>query len=314
MTKQKTKKNGERKNTQGEKTRLNILRVSARLFALRGYDGVSLRDIADEADVAASLIIHHFGNKAFLYRETIRHFLSNGDLYMRCITPILKADPADKQASADAVAECVHLFFDCFHGPNRIRHLDWLMLQVVFGRGSVDAIQTLDWIGPAERLFEEFICRVNPEILKEESDVHMEVFFGDVFYAAIVRRLLMAEHGWRDYPLSFLLKWKKTVATNFCLGIGLPAPKYLFPEEKDPDYYKHTRRPDIESGAYAPPATVLPPAAPAAPVKHGDDGNDGGVVLLPLKKKARPARETESRFPRLFPNPFKQSIPNSLPD
>ncbi|MDR3229739.1 MAG: TetR/AcrR family transcriptional regulator, partial [Puniceicoccales bacterium] len=273
MAKQKTKKVSERKNTQGEKTRLNILRVSARLFAQRGYDGVSLRDIADEADVAASLIIHHFGNKAFLYRETVRHFLSNGDLYMRCVTPVIKANPDDKQAAADAVAESVHLFFDSFHGPNRIRHLDWLMLQVVFGRGSVDAFQTLDWIGPAERLFEDFIRRVNPEITKEEADVRMEVFFGDVFYTAVVRKLLLAEHGWREYPIVFLLKWKKVVATNFCLGIGLPAPKYLFPEEKDPDHYKHTHRPDIESDAYTPHSPVPAPELPA-PVEHDDSDND----------------------------------------
>lgn len=47
-------------------TRGHILDAATALFARKGYDATSLRDIAEQADVALSLIDHHFGNKAAL--------------------------------------------------------------------------------------------------------------------------------------------------------------------------------------------------------------------------------------------------------
>ncbi|WP_404476363.1 TetR/AcrR family transcriptional regulator [Novosphingobium sp. BL-52-GroH] len=47
----------------GEATRNQILDVSEILFARNGYQGTSLRDIAQEAGVRMGLVHYHFGNK-----------------------------------------------------------------------------------------------------------------------------------------------------------------------------------------------------------------------------------------------------------
>jgi AcrR family transcriptional regulator len=52
-------------------TRLRILDASERLFAEHGYEGVSLRDIAREADVEVALVSYHFGPKQELFRHVI---------------------------------------------------------------------------------------------------------------------------------------------------------------------------------------------------------------------------------------------------
>ncbi|WP_107314800.1 TetR/AcrR family transcriptional regulator [Burkholderia metallica] len=49
-----------------------ILSSALGLFALRGYHGVSLRDIAQEADVPQGLIGYYFGSKLELYHELFR--------------------------------------------------------------------------------------------------------------------------------------------------------------------------------------------------------------------------------------------------
>lgn len=52
-------------------TREAILRAARRQFAERGYAGATMRSIAAEAGVDASLVVHFFGTKASLLGEAI---------------------------------------------------------------------------------------------------------------------------------------------------------------------------------------------------------------------------------------------------
>lgn len=56
-----------------DKTRERILTVAERLFALRGFDGTSMREIAREAEVPIALVSYHFGGKDELYRAIFTH-------------------------------------------------------------------------------------------------------------------------------------------------------------------------------------------------------------------------------------------------
>ena len=47
----------------------NILRAAERLFATRGFHGVSIRDVADEAGVPLALVGYYYGPKLELYHE-----------------------------------------------------------------------------------------------------------------------------------------------------------------------------------------------------------------------------------------------------
>ncbi|MBE1283312.1 MAG: TetR family transcriptional regulator [Rhodobacteraceae bacterium] len=52
-------------------TRAKILDAAERLFAERGFDGTSMRDIAAEAEVRVGLVSHHAGNKAALFHVVV---------------------------------------------------------------------------------------------------------------------------------------------------------------------------------------------------------------------------------------------------
>lgn len=58
-------------------TREKILRESHKLFADRGFNGVSVREIAKICDVNIAAINYHFQNKENLYAETVIHSISN---------------------------------------------------------------------------------------------------------------------------------------------------------------------------------------------------------------------------------------------
>ncbi len=55
-------------------SRAKIISSATELFADRGLDGVSVREIAQHADVNLALISYYFGGKEKLYVEVIREF------------------------------------------------------------------------------------------------------------------------------------------------------------------------------------------------------------------------------------------------
>jgi AcrR family transcriptional regulator len=57
---------------QGAKARL--LEAGAKLFAERGLEGTSVRDLAAEAGLNLSLVSYYFGGKEGLYKELLRNF------------------------------------------------------------------------------------------------------------------------------------------------------------------------------------------------------------------------------------------------
>jgi AcrR family transcriptional regulator len=52
--------------------RQRILRAAARLYALRGYEGTSIREIAAAASVTKPLVHYHFGSKSELFATLLR--------------------------------------------------------------------------------------------------------------------------------------------------------------------------------------------------------------------------------------------------
>jgi len=49
----------------------NLLRTARRIFALRGYEATSVREIARQAEVDPALIAHHFGSKEALWLAVV---------------------------------------------------------------------------------------------------------------------------------------------------------------------------------------------------------------------------------------------------
>lgn len=53
-----------------------LIETAMRLFAERGFDGVSTRDLTDGADVNLGSIQYHFGSKAQLFIETVQAMMA----------------------------------------------------------------------------------------------------------------------------------------------------------------------------------------------------------------------------------------------
>jgi AcrR family transcriptional regulator len=66
-----TRPAGRRSAAEAERTRAGLVAAARRLFAERGIDAVSTREIAAAAGVAHGLVRHHFGSKAGIWQAVI---------------------------------------------------------------------------------------------------------------------------------------------------------------------------------------------------------------------------------------------------
>jgi AcrR family transcriptional regulator len=90
-------------------SREKILDVAERLFARGGYEGVGLREVAEQVGLGKSSLFHHFNTKDELYCEVLARVLGRIRLHL---DPVVKAQisPADKlvrwvETLVDALAE-----------------------------------------------------------------------------------------------------------------------------------------------------------------------------------------------------------------
>jgi AcrR family transcriptional regulator len=122
-------------------TRAAILQAATQRFALEGFEGVGLREIAAEAGVDAALISRYFGGKDELFSEVLREASDPSDMFEgdpstfgARIADMLVNDPQDQTElccllimlrshstprAADAIAQCSQ---ERFYGP----FADWL--------------------------------------------------------------------------------------------------------------------------------------------------------------------------------------------
>lgn len=101
-------------------TKDKIFQSSARLFALNGYDGASMREIAKQADVNLALINYHFKDKGQLYKEVIEYGLSlwaqlleayRGQSLEKILTTLMK-HTTDSKGTAYYMSIIMRLFID----------------------------------------------------------------------------------------------------------------------------------------------------------------------------------------------------------
>src|SRR6188508_3529955 len=63
-----------------------IRNAALRLFADRGPDAVTVRDVAAAADVSPGLVMHHFGSKAGLREAVDEHVAQTFDAMLDALT------------------------------------------------------------------------------------------------------------------------------------------------------------------------------------------------------------------------------------
>jgi len=115
-------KSGARKHDP-EGSRAAIVDAAEELFLARGYAGTSMSEIAKGSGVTKSLIHHHFGSKAALWREIRRRRFSSYHEQQMALF-------ASGEPSYELLRESMRVYFQFLRdNPGTVRLMSWLHLE-----------------------------------------------------------------------------------------------------------------------------------------------------------------------------------------
>ena len=169
-----------KQNTDGAKTKEHILKTATKLFAQKGYDGVSVREICKASGVNVALISYYWGGKKELFDSVVRELMNRQTMYAQSVLDFA-VDPADlsKKEQLQTMFVAVDRAIDFFYKDDSYELLTNIM------RGQKE----LTLIGKAP--FAKYAAKLLAAILdKKQSDKEVILILGLIIAQIYSPRLL----------------------------------------------------------------------------------------------------------------------------
>ena len=129
--------------------RAKIGAVAEALFAERGFDGASIREIAEQAGATKALIYHYYDSKDALYQTLLEEAVSGVVTQIEAIA----ADGTEPEAQLRAV---VQVFIDAYHdAPHRFQ----MVQRTIDDHHAVAAVLAERWFSRAHRALQSIVTR-----------------------------------------------------------------------------------------------------------------------------------------------------------
>ncbi len=176
--------------TRAGSTRLRLLDAAERLFAERGFEGTSVRDLTAEADCNLASVNYHFGGKEQLYREVFKRSMT--ELRKRRLAAIERV-----MAEPDVTLEALlRAFAQAFIEP-LVEHGRGERLVMLFMREMTqpllpDGMIFEQMIGPMQRVMHESIARLEPCLTHRQRLLSLHSLVGQLIHVVQMRRLFEA--------------------------------------------------------------------------------------------------------------------------
>ena len=127
------------------------------LFAERGFDGTSIREIAEQAGATKALIYHYYDSKEALYQTLLEDAVSGVVAQIEAIA----ADGTEPEAQIRAV---VQVFIDAYHdAPHRFQ----MVQRTIDDHHTIAAVLAERWFSRAHLALQDIVARgVDQDSLK----------------------------------------------------------------------------------------------------------------------------------------------------
>jgi AcrR family transcriptional regulator len=207
------------KTANNDHTKDRILDEAEALFALKGYDAVSVREITGTANCNLAAVNYHFGNKKNLYLEVFRsRWLPRASRIKKSFQESLKADGS---LTPSAVVQSLARAF--LEGPfseeERKRHHQLISSELAkpteaFKMVTDEAMRPL-----FDSLFEDLRCVLPDDIEEEKLVLNICSMFAMVLYFNFARALISNFTGC-DYDADFKRRLVDHIVEFSINGLG----------------------------------------------------------------------------------------------
>ncbi len=173
----------------------DILLAAERLFAQRGFHGVSIRDIADEAGVQLALIGYYYGPKVELYHEIYRQRAGYIQERLKALAEAQRSAPKGKLLE-EIVKAFVLPVLRVADDPNG-RNFLHLMARGITDRLEEDEPIIRELFDPLARAFIDAMCAALPDATRGQVAWCYQFALGALLHHVIdvrVERLSLGEN------------------------------------------------------------------------------------------------------------------------
>jgi len=212
----------------GDDSRARILSSAGKLFAERGYDGVSMRELARAAKVNLGAVNYHFGGKGQLYHETVLQLIEDvGPIFgpiMERLNDDVAAANGNRHALSACVAEFVESMFTNVLGKQSMRWQMAFLLREFHQPSSEFPMILAERISPMHDAVGTLLSAAlgsdldDPEIL-----IRAQAFIGQIMSFGACRTVVCARLGWNDYSRDRIAFIAAAVIPATLASLGLPA-------------------------------------------------------------------------------------------
>ena len=145
-----------------EDARARLIDVAIKLFAEKGYEGTSVRDLATAAGVNVAAVSYHFGSKDELYHEALRACLAPcGEMRERMQKHLDAAlKNRSRKAAEEALRGCIQDFLEVLVSP-AARHSHLVMREQSEGKQRFEPV-IREFFQPVGSILREVISMLAP--------------------------------------------------------------------------------------------------------------------------------------------------------
>jgi AcrR family transcriptional regulator len=181
-----------------EFTRTTLIESAIRLFAERGYDAVSTRDIADLAAANIGSIAYHFGGKPGLRLASVEHVIANiaatiGPAFLRPLPPLSPDEALEK------MEEALRLFCNFWLVSPGSRAFVGFMVREMLIQGEVTEHFYSALMKPMHRRFcELFAIATGGDAQSPTIKIAVFSLIGQVLHFRVAQPLIMRRLEWDE--------------------------------------------------------------------------------------------------------------------
>lgn len=196
--------NGLHGRSSGENSRARILEAAGQLFAARGFDGVSTRELAAAARVNISAITYYFQGKNGLYQSVLEQLVDDTAPLFDPMISKMEHDVADAGARREALAETAVWFVGALLSgiltDPRIRWQMPLVMREFQQPSSGFQFLYTKRIEPMHNVIAKLVSaalQINPKEI--ETKIVTATIIGQCMAFGFARAVIFARTGWQDY-------------------------------------------------------------------------------------------------------------------